>query len=1481
MTRAVAVLLLLAAALQTEAGDPRSMRFQHVSQEQGLSQSYVYAIVQDSTGYMWFGTQNGLNRFDGIDFEVFANDPNDPASLSDETVRTILRDSSGDLWIGTDAGGLSRFDRSTRTFTNYLHAPENPGSIGSNSVRVVFEDSKGVLWIGTDGAGLDRFDRETGTFAHYVHDPSDTDTLASNRVWSIVEGRYGSIWIATDSGLSRLMRGSGAFTHYRHDPDDPGSISDNQVRVLYRDGDDTIWAGTGNGGLNRFDYDTGTFERFVHDPEDNGSISANRVNTIYEDRAGVLWVGTVQGLNAWEPRTQTFERYVNDSGDRYSLSHDNVLSIFQDMGGVLWVGTYAGLSRWIPATRAMLHYREDANDPRSLNASAITSFAEDESGRIWVGTFGGGINVLDLATDRFRHINHVPGDESSLSSDRVMSLEIDSSGIVWAGTRAAGLNRYDSATESFTHFRSDPDDSASLSADGVTYILESADKTLWVATFGGGLNKFDSETGTFRRFRHDPDDPRSLSSDRILALFEDRAGDIWIGTYGGGLNRFDPRSETFTRFGAETGRRGTLSGDEITMIQEGRTGDLWVGVKDGGLHRWRHEDRTTGTLNFERFTELDGLPDATIYAGSWDKHGNLWMSTDRGLSRLDTETLRFRNYDMSHGLQGDEYNLAAAYSAADGRLYFGGLNGFNAFDPALLDASRDPPVVVIKSVSSMNEAIDVMAGDSAGKALQLAHDQRVISFEFAALDFAAPEKNAYRYRLDGFDADWVDAGRERRATYTNLPAGAYTFRVMAANNDGVWSERDAVLPFRMMPAPWATWWAYLTYAILAGLLARAILAHHARRSREMARLAYAEQLALAHDRMNEAQQIAKIGNWDWDLTSNDIWCSPEIYRLFAAQQDSDTIDKEFVLAHLHPDDVDRAREAVRRSLDGGVPLELDHRIVTEDGSERTVCSRATVTLDDAGRAVRLAGTVHDITNRKATENEIRRRADFHELLATLSSSLVMVKPDDFGRQIEKSLESIGRRYELDRAEIWWCIDDRRAISSLHSWPRTAGEAGENRKALSEVPWLAEELWKRKTVAIDDVGSLPEDAASSVEFLARHGTRSLIIVPFQAEKKLAGTCVFSSTRTKGAWSSATKGELTLLADTLMGAISRAKAAAKIVSLQNENLQLREHVRLSHGFEEIVGEDPKLKDCLAEVEKVAPTNVAVLVLGETGTGKELIARAIHRLSDRNTRPLVKVNCPALPANLIESELFGHEKGAFTGAHSRRLGRFEVADGGTLFLDEIADLPLALQSKLLRVLQTGDFERLGGTETLHCDVRVVAATNRELAEMVETGAFRADLYYRISSFPIRLPALRDRRDDILLLTEHFIHKHGDRLGKSFTAISAKMLAELMRHSWPGNVRELESVVERAMICDGGSTVLELPGPPQLLASMHPTAASGPEPENTSLDAFERAHISSVLRDCGWRISGKRGAAEVLGMPPSTLRSKMKRLGVTRGSI
>jgi transcriptional regulator with GAF, ATPase, and Fis domain len=342
----------------------------------------------------------------------------------------------------------------------------------------------------------------------------------------------------------------------------------------------------------------------------------------------------------------------------------------------------------------------------------------------------------------------------------------------------------------------------------------------------------------------------------------------------------------------------------------------------------------------------------------------------------------------------------------------------------------------------------------------------------------------------------------------------------------------------------------------------------------------------------------------------------------------------------------------------------------------------------------------------------------------------------------------------------------------------------------------------------------------------------------------------------------------------------------VRLEAQNKYLQEEILSEHNFGEIVGSTPSLLNLLRQVEKIAGIDSTVLILGETGTGKELIARAIHDRSPRRGRALVKVNCGAISAGLVESELFGHVKGAFTGAIANRDGRFKLADGGTIFLDEVGELPLDTQVKLLRVLQEQEFEPTGSSRTTKVDVRVVAATNRDLAEMVRAGGFRADLFYRLSVVPLQVPPLRDRAADLPLLVTFFVQKCAKKLGKPIHSVSEDVMRRLANYSWPGNVRELQNVIERAVILSPGSSLVladELSAPPTPTAPV--SAAKSKTPETAvpfanvgALDEVERRHIESVLNQSQWKIEGERGAARILGVNPSTLRSRMQKLGIQR---
>ncbi|MDX1499035.1 MAG: sigma 54-interacting transcriptional regulator [Woeseiaceae bacterium] len=684
---------------------------------------------------------------------------------------------------------------------------------------------------------------------------------------------------------------------------------------------------------------------------------------------------------------------------------------------------------------------------------------------------------------------------------------------------------------------------------------------------------------------------------------------------------------------------------------------------------------------------------------------------------------------------------------------------------------------------------------------------------------------------------------------------------------------------------WATWWAAAGYLLVAIGFAAVVARVQGRRAERVARLEHAERLAIIEARLREAQRIASLGNWVWDSVTREFWWSDECYRIFQLSRAEARDGYDAFLERVHPDDREMVRGAVRDALRERRPLSVDYRIIRRDGAERVIHQRAVVEYGDDGRPSRMAGTIHDITDLKEAEAEIRRRADFAALLAGLSSDLVRAPPGEIDAPLADGLAVIGRHYGLDVIGVWWLEDGGRSMRIRKRWERKPGRPPRDVVSESDLPWISRQLRTADVIVADDLGSLPAAAAADVALLEDRGAKSLVVIPLLIDGRLRGACHYISIVRHRHWTGDTVSEFRLLAEHLANALARADAVVEISrlkeQLQEENLFLKHKVQLASRHEGIIGEDPGLRACLQAVEKVAPTNVPVLVLGETGTGKELIARAVHELSARSAKPLVSVNCPALPSDIIESELFGHEAGAFTGAHSRRRGRFELAHEGTLFLDEIGELPLEVQSKLLRALQTGEFERLGGTETLTTDVRLVAATNRDLRDEVARGTFRADLYYRISSFPVRLPPLRERKTDIPLLAEHFVHKHAGRFGKNVKAISARMLRQLMQYDWPGNIRELESTIQRALIASSGSDVLQLA---ETLRPGSGLAVPGPANESDArpdLMSFERRHIVRVLEQTDWKIAGAGGAAAALGIPASTLRSKMKRLGIAREPV
>ncbi|HUH97743.1 MAG TPA: two-component regulator propeller domain-containing protein [Anaerolineales bacterium] len=774
-----------------------TIRFENISTDQGLSQATVNTILQDQQGFMWFGTEGGLNRYDGYQFTVYQHDPDDPGSLSDNLVLATYEDRNGILWIGTSVG-LDRFDRTSGTFTHYSKELTPSGDGSGTEVSAIDQDRSGTLWVGTYGSGLNALDLTTDRITTYRHHQDDPRSLSNDSINSIYISPAGEVWICTDGGLDRFDPKTRSFDHFLLSA--LGSpIADNvPVRAVYQDYQGMMWIGTLDG-LIRWDRAANRFVLYQHEPNDPESLSDNSVKRVFEDSQGALWIGTLRGLNQFDSIRNRFIRYIHDPNDPSSLSSDYVRSIFEDRSGVLWVGTsFGGLNKYARSTQKFQLDTNQPGLPNNLSDNNVWSIYEDQSGNLWIGTFFSGLNKLDARSGSVTIYRHDPSNPTSLSDDEIRAILQDRNGVFWIGTENGGLNRFDPATGAFLHYQNNAGDPASLSSDHVFCIYEDHLGRLWIGTELGGLDRFDQPSGTFVHYQHNADDPLSLSDDNVRAIYEDHTGNLWIGTEKGGLDLWNERDHGFKIYRHDPADPASLSSDWVLSILEDKNGNLWFGTL-GGLDRL---DRTT--QSFAHYTVKSGLPDNTIYGILEDADGNLWLSTNKGLSKFNPAAGTFRNYDTGDGLQGDQSNPGAYFQSQHGEMFFGGVKGFNSFFPRQVHDNPIPPPVVISDIKKYNQTLrtNLVSNES----VRLSYSDNFISFDFSALDYNAPAKNQYAYQLVGVDPDWVYAGTRRYASYTNLPGGDYAFRVKASNNDGIWNETGTTLQIHITPPFWQTWW---------------------------------------------------------------------------------------------------------------------------------------------------------------------------------------------------------------------------------------------------------------------------------------------------------------------------------------------------------------------------------------------------------------------------------------------------------------------------------------------------------------------------------------------------------------------------------------------------------------------------------------------------------------------------------------------------
>ena len=797
----------------------QQIRFERIGTKEGISDPNVVCMMQDSRGFMWVGTRNGLNRFDGHQFMVFYSDPADSGSLSNNYIQNIIEDSKGNIWIATSGGGFNKFDRKKKRFKQYLHNPDNPNSVSDNNISRILEDKKGKLWIATNN-GVNLFDPETNRFIRFSHDKNKSTTISDNIVTDIFADNKGDIWFGTQNGgLNCFSTKDSTFISYRADSKNKGAISSNSITRIFEDSSHRLWIGTAGEGLNLFDPETKKFRHFKNTSDVN-SLCHNHIICITEDDDANLWIGTENGgISLLDSTLQKFRNYANDEIDNSSLSTNSVHSIIKDNEGNIWVGLFAfGINLYKKSTASFNHYNHNSS-AGSLSNNLVLSIYGDSDENLWIGTDGGGLNCFNHKTGQTSFYKHHPS-KNSIPGDFILSLTEDSSHNLWIGTWGSGMSKFNRKTKNFKNFKYVENNNFGLSSNNIYAITVAWDNKIWIGTFGGGLDIYDDLSNSFIHYKNNKADKKSLSDDKIYTILEDKTGNIWIGTAEGGINLFEPKTKSFIRFNKEN---KNLITNTVYHLLESRSGKIYACTTSGLNYFDPSVRRFIPTEHQDKFTSN------YAYAALEDQKGNIWVSTNKGISKYDPNNLLVINYSIEDGLQGAEFKPHSAFKAKSGMIYFGGVNGYNSFSPdQILVRSYNPPIVLTdfkifnKSfpiAQNENDPSPLKQDISETDSIRLSYNQTFITIGFSALDFASPDTKVYAYMLQGFDSDWNIMGNMNSATYTNLNPGDYIFKVKSRSRSGQWSSSICTLNVTIVPPFWLTWWfKILIFIFVAGSL---------------------------------------------------------------------------------------------------------------------------------------------------------------------------------------------------------------------------------------------------------------------------------------------------------------------------------------------------------------------------------------------------------------------------------------------------------------------------------------------------------------------------------------------------------------------------------------------------------------------------------------------------------------------------------------
>lgn len=797
-------------------GQTPVLQFDHITTQHGLSSSSVLCIIKDYKGFMWIGTYNGLNRYDGTKFEIFRNDPEDSLSIYSNFIWSLFEDSRQNLFIGT-VEGLVEYDQEKNIFINHINLNTSPMWNRSWIVRSIREDNQNNLWLATN-LGLVKYNVNSNEIEHFQHNEFTPGSLSNNNVEHVVIDKKDNIWVSTWNGLNKLSPGASKFKRYLYNPEKGPDLDDYSLMELLIDTDENLWVATYGTGLYKFSFVDDSepkLKLYKNDPADVRSVSGNRILTLYQDSKNRIWIGTEnQGLSIYDVINDKFWQYHYNDYDSRSLNHESINTVFEDDIGNIWVGTFAGgINIAINNGHSFRSFKNMPGANLSLSNNSVTAFLEDQNERIWIATDGGGINLLDESSGTFKRYN---SRNTDLNSNNILSL-IESNDQIWISTWDGGISQFDPKNRTFLPYTTN---NSAIPDNNIFALIEGEEDVLWLGSFQHGLIRFNKQTGTFKQYSTLNS---KLLSDMIIVIRKNSMGELLLGT-NVCFSVFDIEKEEFTNFLHDPELPASISSNSIYDICLADNESAWIATQNG-LNLFSRE-----TNSFTKYFISDSLPDNIIKGLVFDADSNLWITSNSGIFIFDPSAREVKRiFSLEDGLQGNEYNNNSVYRLSDGRILAGGTGGFDLIDPDNVRTNTTIPRLQFTDFLIFNKRVNPRDDDAPLKKhiseldqIILNYDQSMLTFHFAVMDFTKPEKNQYAYKMENFDKDWIYSGNKWEATYTNLNHGDYIFRVIGSNNDGIWNTEGISISIKILPPWWQTFWfrslAVLTMiTLLAGL----------------------------------------------------------------------------------------------------------------------------------------------------------------------------------------------------------------------------------------------------------------------------------------------------------------------------------------------------------------------------------------------------------------------------------------------------------------------------------------------------------------------------------------------------------------------------------------------------------------------------------------------------------------------------------------